>query len=1133
MLTINLVPVNLTPSKKRRKPAPTDNHVIDSYSSNSVNDEPSLQPQPQSQRRNRSSKHRFISDNQQQRHTDFLSPGITCAFREIYHRYTSGDTSRRLALGLITTKSSSNSIAAPYSTHHDSIGARTFYLDADGQLQAAAWSFIRDLYNDTQLDEMTVDDFVEHFSHVAEDGGYSEILRALNIHGYTIDRKTHGPANQIKNAVQEQFVLDLSKRSLGLRAFAHLSQHLSVLKCSISSLNLSNNQCTDMVGAILLDSLATSVPTPRADLPREDTQETERNHPPKSTLSLLSKLRELDMSFNYLGQKSMQSIAKMIFTTHLRTLKLVGVRLGESMDAVRSVSVLLAPSPHSSLYSVDLSDNQLSNIHVVTLANALREKNDDEVKNRNNKYKSIPTIPAAVQKRRRRNGVKYLLLKDNRLGHYGIGALGTACVDSTVETLDVSGNPLGSVGAIFLSECLKETKTLKTLIVERCQLGTRLSEGDGDGKKSAKLNFFSPPNMKRNMAAAANTTTATTESKFLYRPDSAGLLALITSLGFASSLTSVSMSENWCGNDRLRCAQAAAVLSKMLPRTQLTHLNISGVGLGSAGIASIGNALHYASGTDRMNTIQHQHQMKMNLLKKKIGNEKKAIDKCIVRLREVRRHVEARKKQLTKGKTRMETKSRAMVRSLQRSAERKSPVKAERQAKVNEDKLQYAERTLSRSCTLAAEIDTLDQLDVAPSRELERREYRRRRLLRDVEEEIQNCARRLNVMSTVHLECKLISLNVSWNTWKNETSKEVQRMSLSLEHALSSLPSLTSLRASGNKIPLDGTNGMRALGRGAQKGMLQTLHTHDGGKSGKSAKQHTLLKVQRNVSAVSLPILIANNSPTRAAADNATTMVTASRGGVGMDMATSHGERDSFLNMYTSYHGLSVSSVTSNPLVSLDASTSHLSAADAIALAEGIRTSKHAMTVRKLDISNNRVWHTNHSKTLGNPQGMVQILQLIRHCPNLNILNISANLVESAIDSRRIRNVISTEIGVKPHILTRDVWRVPSTSLETLDVRDCGLFLQTGSLREVLENIERYQEIIFFFTCLSKTYKKKMTGDNTKMPLQWENRSPADVALQILSKHHIPVTTWSEKRQPLFQLLKQWNAGDEILVHGG
>jgi len=82
-----------------------------------------------------------------------------------------------------------------------------------------------------------------------------------------------------------------------------------------------------------------------------------------------------------------------------------------------------------------------------------------------------------------------------------------------------------------------------------------------------------------------------------------------------------------------------------------------------------------------------------------------------------------------------------------------------------------------------------------------------------------------------------------------------------------------------------------------------------------------------------------------------------------------------------------------------------------------------------------------------------------------------------------------------------------------------------------LENVERCQEMKYFFQCLSTVYSKQMHGDNTKMPLQWENRSPSDVALQILKKHGLE-KNWMKNKKNVFNLLKKWDVGDDIVLHG-
>ena len=89
--------------------------------------------------------------------------------------------------------------------------------------------------------------------------------------------------------------------------------------------------------------------------------------------------------------------------------------------------------------------------------------------------------------------------------------------------------------------------------------------------------------------------------------------------------------------------------------------------------------------------------------------------------------------------------------------------------------------------------------------------------------------RRHHQLSARHLTCHLIALNVSWNTLKEETAAHTQDASVALSSALSSLPSLTALSSSGNRFALEGKRGVHALGVGAYKGELHTLHTQDTG----------------------------------------------------------------------------------------------------------------------------------------------------------------------------------------------------------------------------------------------------------------------------------------------------------------
>ncbi len=382
-------------------------------------------------------------------------------------------------------------------------------------------------------------------------------------------------------------------------------------------------------------------------------------------------------------------------------------------------------------------------------------------------------------------------------------------------------------------------------------------------------------------------------------------------------------------------------------------------------------------------------------------------------------------------------------------------------------------------------MDRLDQLHIAPDRALERLEYRRKMLVRNRNDAVVKWQQKDAAAKLNHLSCKLISLDVSWNVLKNEDSKKIQNMSLCLEKALAYLPSLTALRASGNQIPLVGTNGMKALGRGCEKGTIQTLHTHDVNKHTSIFQEeeetnfHQTSPTNKKSSPLSVPNILMNQYrighgrsaidaiesisdslllqpiATKTTQPNAIalqqqqttsphkttpTTTSSSSSAIVLSSKTKTPERipstmtssSMHNNLPSAYHGLPIPSLTSNPLLIINASNSQLSCSDAVAMAEGIQTSKHRFTVLEINISNNRIWHTTHSKTLGNPSGYVSMIQLAGYCVVLERLLLRNNVVESAVDSTRIRSVISTEIGVKPHSLTREIWKVPMTVVNVL-----------------------------------------------------------------------------------------------------
>ena len=151
------------------------------------------------------------------------------------------------------------------------------------------------------------------------------------------------------------------------------------------------------------------------------------------------------------------------------------------------------------------------------------------------------------------------------------------------------------------------------------------------------------------------------------------------------------------------------------------------------------------------------------------------------------------------------------------------------------------------------------------------------------------------------------------------------------------------------------------------------------------------------------------------------------------------------------------------------------------------------------------------------------------------------NVVESASDARRIRSAIVNEIGAVPHALTKAIWRVPVTSIQKLDMTRCKIFPEFLHKVErtkhnrlpfdvVVSHIERAQEMMFFFKCLSEVYEKDMNGANTTMPLHWDGLSPADVAMQILVKHGFTSDSWLANRDAALNLMRKWQGAPDILV---
>jgi hypothetical protein len=340
MLQINLIPVNLTPDSKKSKKRINNESYIDTDSTGRLS------------KYNSSSYSSYNNDGvssvERTRQRIFknsqLTPSQTFALSEIYYRYQSGENSKRLALYSITRQSyiSPDSIGvggkkSTYSTQVESIGSSTFYLDASGEVKAKAFAYIRRLYNETGLKEMTLSDYLEHYGCYTN---LNEIQKTLSIHGYTIDQKNYphpfGEKIITERCAGSDYVplcLNMASKSLGLRAFAHLSQHLSKPNCTISTLNLSNNHCPDVAGSVLA-----------------------------SSLSLNTTIRTFILSNNLIGSSTLYTLCTSMSKSPnlpIQHLELININLskGSSIDAIGH---LIRTSPY--LKYLDLSKNGMCNV---------------------------------------------------------------------------------------------------------------------------------------------------------------------------------------------------------------------------------------------------------------------------------------------------------------------------------------------------------------------------------------------------------------------------------------------------------------------------------------------------------------------------------------------------------------------------------------------------------------------------------------------------------------------------------------------------------------------------------------------------------------------------------------------------
>jgi hypothetical protein len=444
---------------------------------------------------------------------------------------------------------------------------------------------------------------------------------------------------------------------------------------------------------------------------------------------------------------------------------------------------------------LDVSNNELTNCDATNIASGLSDRFDSG--------KSFL-------------GLRRLHVSRNKIGHYGLSTLGAACSkkNSTIETLDLSHNPLGTSGASFLSEVMKNTTTLRTLIVDQCQLGTRLSTDDGDAKGDLTRRSGSVVSKIGPKNAAVNSISATTSRNNLPRTDAHGMFDVVSALGYSTSVTALSVAGNWCGDDVQGMVRCSRVLARHLPKTQLTHLNISGVGLGCNGVAAIGTALRRASGADDVIAIERNHQEEMKRLLGVLQAEENREKLAIRKLQQIREYVSSEKKKVTFEFEKFERKNRSMVADIHRKSLRRSPVKTMRQEQAAIAKVPYSQRTMQRSKELAQRIDELEQLDVEPSRQIDLIRWRLIRAREAQHVEIQRCNERKYVAGKKHLSCHLTSLDVSWNVLKSEALVSIQAAAQCLEGGLSTLPSIVSFRTSGNKMSLYGDKGYKAIGRG-------------------------------------------------------------------------------------------------------------------------------------------------------------------------------------------------------------------------------------------------------------------------------------------------------------------------------
>lgn len=430
MLQINLIPIDFTPERTRKNTLAARSLTTPSSTVHSTLFTPSDVPNPEQHPPHPTKPPRHDAN------ANPLPPSQLFALREIYGRYTSGATSKRLALSSITkqahrhntqtsTETEQTETSGTFATQVQSIGSHAFYLDASGEVKTQAFAFIRKLYNDTGLHDMTLGDFLNYYTSTPSDDKLrdSKVWAALELHGYTVDRR-HYPnplacvsRNRHAHPNALPLCLRLVAKALGLRGFAHLSQHFSHPDCAVATLDLSRNQCPDIAAHALASSLASN-----------------------------GSLRTLDLSHNRLGPESLRTLCTSVASNPnlpLSRLTLVQVGLARHHASIDAVGALIRTSPY--LTYLDLSHNDLGNVHAQALASALVDRSElyahrqqasggSTGRSRHKRTMWGRTPPGSTH-----GGVCHLRVLHNRIGHYGASALGNACAHgrSSITTLNL------------------------------------------------------------------------------------------------------------------------------------------------------------------------------------------------------------------------------------------------------------------------------------------------------------------------------------------------------------------------------------------------------------------------------------------------------------------------------------------------------------------------------------------------------------------------------------------------------------------------------------------------------------------------------------------------------------------------